>query len=55
MSKYINEAACTGIFVLQFIHYNSKTQMRMKYVTSSVRKGNTNNSMEKNGYVKFNT
>jgi len=29
--------------------------MRMKCVLSSVRKGNTNNRMEKNGYVKFNT
>ena len=29
--------------------------MRMKYVLSSGRKGNTNNSMEKNGDVKFTT
>ena len=29
--------------------------MRMKCVLSSVHKGITNNSMEKNGYVKFNT
>ena len=30
-----------------------ETLIRMKYVLCSVRKGNTNNMMEKNGCVKF--
>ena len=39
--------------MLQFLP--QKNKLRMKYVLSSVRKGNTRNMMEKTGYVKFNT
>ena len=54
MASLLHEILFAGnnVFILQFTH---KSESELNIVLCSVRKCNTNNIMEKNGYVKFDT